>query len=74
MDPRYSSFLLRCWRLGDGRRRIEVEHIQTGIRARVASLAAASAWIETCQARPAVTSGSPRTDETTPAAREEKTP
>jgi hypothetical protein len=74
MEPRYTSFLLRCWRLGDGRRRIELEHIQSGARARVASLEAACAWIETCQANPAATLGPPAADTPNPAAREEKTP
>ncbi len=39
------SFLLRYWHLGAGARRIEIEHIQSGERALVASAAAALAWI-----------------------------
>jgi hypothetical protein len=39
------SFLLRCWRLGAGEERYEVEHIQSGERTVAASPAAAWAWI-----------------------------
>ncbi len=42
----YSSYLIRCWRLVDGAGRVEVEHIQSGQRTRVASLGAALRWIE----------------------------
>jgi hypothetical protein len=41
----YSSFLIRCWRLSGDERRIAIEHIQSGGRTRVASLAAAVDWI-----------------------------
>jgi hypothetical protein len=41
---RYSSFLLRFWRLETGTR-IEVEHIQSGGRLNAPSLAAAIAWM-----------------------------
>ena len=40
------SFLVRCWRLGRGEQRFEVEYIQSGERTVVASLAAACAWID----------------------------
>ncbi len=41
------SFLIRYWHLGAGARRIEIEHIQSGERALVASAAAALDWIGT---------------------------
>ena len=40
------SFLVRCWRLGRGEQRFEVEFIQSGERTVVASLAAACTWID----------------------------
>jgi hypothetical protein len=44
--PRYyGSFLVRCWRLGSGERRIDIEHIASGARVRVTSIAAALKWI-----------------------------
>ena len=46
MARRYDSFVLRCWRVG-GERRVEVEHLQSGGRTRVATLAAATDWIGT---------------------------
>jgi len=45
---RYTSFLLRCWCLGDGQRRIQIEQVQSGAGTRVATLAAALDWIERC--------------------------
>jgi hypothetical protein len=45
MAARYGAFLVRCWWLPDGRQRVEIEHVQSGERARVASLAAAAEWI-----------------------------
>ena len=39
------SFLLRCWRLDGGAQRLAVEHVQSGDRTVVASLAAALGWI-----------------------------
>lgn len=41
----YASFLLRCWVVGGDDLRIEVEHLQTRERVRLASLAAAADWI-----------------------------
>ncbi len=41
----HSSFLLRCWQVGGGGRRIEVEHIQSGERTVCADVAAAVDWI-----------------------------
>jgi hypothetical protein len=41
----YSSFLIRWWRLRGDERRLEVEHIQSGQRTRVASPAEALAWM-----------------------------
>lgn len=45
MERRYGSFLIRCWRLANGDRRVEVEHVQSGTRARLSSLASAVGWI-----------------------------
>ena len=66
----YSSFLIRCWliqdRTHDERPVIDVEHIQTGGHARVASLAEAEEWMfEVCRtmqapARAAPTAGPER--------------
>ncbi len=42
---RYGSFLLRYWQLNDDGQRLEIEHIQSGAKTRVASVAAAIAWI-----------------------------
>ena len=53
MARRYSSFLIRYWRLAGGKQRIEIEHIQSGDRMRAASLAAAMAWIERQPVEPA---------------------
>jgi hypothetical protein len=47
-SPRYTSFLLRYWSLGDGQRRIQIEQVQSGAGTRVATLAAALEWIEQC--------------------------
>ncbi len=47
MPRHYGSFLVRCWRLNSGERRIEIEHIASGARARVSSAAAALEWIGT---------------------------
>ena len=44
----YQSFLVRCWQLGDGSRRIAVEHVQSGERTLVATLDDATAWLNTC--------------------------
>jgi hypothetical protein len=41
---RYDSFLLRFWRRDD-EQRIEVAHLQSGERTRIATLAAATDWI-----------------------------
>jgi hypothetical protein len=45
MTPAYSSFLVRYWTMDGGAARIEVEHIQSRARTRVASPAAALAWL-----------------------------
>jgi hypothetical protein len=37
--------LVRCWRLDSGERRIDIEHIASGARVRVTSIAAALKWI-----------------------------
>lgn len=49
--PRYSSFLVRFWRT-ESERRIEVEHIQSGGRLTVASLAGAIAWMSSLVSAP----------------------
>jgi hypothetical protein len=51
----YGSFLVRCWHLADDAQRLEIEHIQSGARVRVATVAAAVAWMsarESDEARP----------------------
>ena len=53
MARRYSSFLIRYWRLAGDKQRIEIEHIQSGDRMRAPSLAAAMAWIERQPVEPA---------------------
>ena len=45
MTRSYGSFLLRCWRLDADEQRIEIEHIQSHQRTRVATVAAAVEWI-----------------------------
>lgn len=49
--PRDSSFLVR-WRERAGEQRIDLEHVQSGTRTRVSSLAAAMAWISAMRTRP----------------------
>ena len=51
----YCSFLLRYWRIGSGDERIEIEHIQSGERTHVTSLAAAIDWIEARGSSPPAT-------------------
>ncbi len=46
MTRHYSSFLIRYWRLGGDKQRIEIEHIQSGDWTRTGSLAAAITWME----------------------------
>jgi hypothetical protein len=55
----YGSFLLRYWRRDCGVERIEIEHIQSGERTRVVSLAAAVAWIHTRGADTAIPADPP---------------
>ena len=45
MARHYCAFLVRCWRLGDGAQRFEVQQIHSGERTLVTSMAAAAAWI-----------------------------
>jgi hypothetical protein len=45
-DIPYRSFLLRCWSLDGRPHRIMVEHVQSGARVQVRSLAAAMRWID----------------------------
>lgn len=42
----YNSFVIRYWKLDEDSQRIEIEHMQSGRRARVSSLASATEWIE----------------------------
>jgi hypothetical protein len=42
----YRSYILRHWRRDSGVERVEIEHVQSGARARLASLAEALAWID----------------------------
>jgi hypothetical protein len=48
MDTLYSSFLIRCWCSADGAARLVIEHVESGQRVAVPSLAAAqdllTAW------------------------------
>ena len=39
------AFLVRCWLLQPGGHRIEIEHVRSGDRTRVHSVAAALEWI-----------------------------
>jgi hypothetical protein len=41
----HGSFLVRCWRRDIGPARIEVEHIQSGEKTLVTSLAEAAEWM-----------------------------
>ena len=45
MARHYCAFLVRCWRLGDGAQRYEVQQIHSGERTLVTSMAAAGEWI-----------------------------
>lgn len=45
MARRYESYLLRSWRWTDGSQRMVIEHVQSGMRAVVASPSDAVAWI-----------------------------
>ena len=49
----YCSFLVRCWRTTNGSNRLQVQHIQSGARATLASVAAALAWIDVQRGEPA---------------------
>ncbi len=52
MGQHYTSFLVRCWRLGGDQHRIKIEHVQSGAETQVTSLTAALAWLETCWQEP----------------------
>lgn len=64
MSRLLGSFLVRCWWVGLEEERFELEHIQSGERLVVASLAEAYAWVQARaragEDRPA---SSPRTTE-----------
>jgi hypothetical protein len=38
--------VVRCWHLANNEHRIDVEHLQSGARIRVATLEAAAAWMD----------------------------
>jgi hypothetical protein len=49
-DPRvatrqYDSFVVRCWQVAHDEQRVDVEHLQSGGRTRVLTLAAAADWM-----------------------------
>jgi hypothetical protein len=48
MARRYGAFLLRGWRLGDGDRRFEIAHIQSGESTRATTLEEVIAWVGAC--------------------------
>jgi hypothetical protein len=50
VSRRYDSFLVRCWALDTPEPRIEVEHIQSGRRTHLASLALVAAWMSSSPA------------------------
>ena len=52
MVRQYCSFLVRCWHLADGQRRVRVEHVQTGEVLHAATLEAALAWMDAWVIRP----------------------
>jgi hypothetical protein len=56
MVRQYCSFLVRCWSLAEGQRRVRVEHVQTGEVLHAATLEAALAWMD---ARAAAMEGAP---------------
>lgn len=43
----YSSFLIRCWGLSDGKQRIRVQHVQSGEWTNAAAFGEAVDWMET---------------------------
>ena len=45
-EQSYSSFLIRCWGLSDGRRRIKVQHVQSGQWTQVATFDLVMAWMD----------------------------
>lgn len=55
MARRYCAFMVRCWSLGDGSQRAEIECIPTGEKVLVGSLAQAVGWMDARIANPAKT-------------------
>lgn len=53
MVRQYCSFLVRCWSLANGERRVRVEHVQTGEVLHTVRLEEALAWIDARAARSA---------------------
>lgn len=52
MERRYDAYLLRWWHSAGGER-AEVQHVQTGERTALPSLAAACSWLLTQYSEPA---------------------
>ncbi len=72
MARSYGSFVVRYWLLDDDQERIEIEHMQTGDRVRVASLDEGVAWITARVRRPANGGGREPPDATAPGESKEK--
>jgi len=51
MARHYGSFLVRCWQVAADQQRIEIEHVQSGQRTCVPSLADMVRWMEAHWAR-----------------------
>ena len=74
MVKRYASFVVRCWQVGGGERRIEIEHVQSGTHTRVLSMAAAMAWMDGCCVDPGGQGPPPRVQTSAPARTKEEAP
>ena len=48
MPKHLRSYIIRCWDLPEGDQRVEIEHIQSGKRIVVTSVASAVTWICDC--------------------------
>jgi hypothetical protein len=58
-SKRYSSFLLRCWLVGEREPRIKLEHIQSGESTQVDTYESAVAWLSEHCAPEATAHGAP---------------
>lgn len=57
-EQRYSSFLVRCWNLSDGKTRIKVQHVQSAESIGLTSFEEVVRWMETqCRETGAGTEG-----------------